>query len=259
MTRRRAPGSLWSMATAEFLGTGFLLMAIVGSGAMVESLTTDVGLQLIQNAFATAAVLTALILTFGAVSGAHFNPAVTLVARLLGRVDSRTALVFVLVQLLGAATGVVVANVMFERGLIAVSTRSRSGDHLLVAEAVATLGLILVIHGVSRAHREAVTAAAVGAYIAGAFAFTSSTSFANPAVTVARTLSDTFAGIDPGSAPAFVGVQLAVAALAAPIVLVLFGPVPAASPTDLGGPDYPVGSVTWPMNRIVPETRSRMK
>lgn len=207
---------------AEFVGTALLLAAVVGSGIMAEQLTDDVGLQLLQNAFATAGVLTALILALGPVSGAHFNPAVTLADRLLGGIDTRTAVGYSIVQVLGACAGVVLANAMFALPLVEWSTKDRSAGHLVLAEGVATFGLVLVIFGVVRSGRSSVAAFAVGGYIAGAYYFTSSTSFANPAVTVARALSDTFAGIDPASVPAFIAAQLAAVAVVVAVIRVLY-------------------------------------
>ncbi|MEL7208765.1 MAG: aquaporin [Actinomycetota bacterium] len=207
---------------AEFTGTAFLLAAVVGSGIMAETLSTDVGLQLLQNAFATAGVLVALILTFGGASGAHFNPAVTLSERVLGRLDSVTALAYVGAQIAGGVVGVAAANLMFDLPVLEASTKDRSATHLVLAEFVATIGLLVVIHGVVRSGRASTVAYAVGAYIGGAYYFTSSTSFANPAVTIARTMSDTFAGIEPASAPAFVGAQLAAVAVAAPLMGYLY-------------------------------------
>lgn len=217
---------------AEFLGTAFLLAAVVGSGIMAENLSTDVGLQLLQNAFATAGVLTALILTFGGASGAHFNPAVTLSERLLGSLDSATATAYVAAQVAGGAAGVMAANIMFELDAVNVSAKDRSGLGLVVAEFVATLGLLLVIHGVVRSGRAAHVAYAVGGYIAGAYYFTSSTSFANPAVALARTLSDTFAGIEPASVPGFVAAQLVAVLVTVPLVRLLY---PDPPPTGEAG------------------------
>jgi arsenate reductase len=208
--------------TAEFVGTAFLLAAIVGSGIMAETLSTDVGLQLLQNAFATVGVLVALILAFGAVSGAHFNPAVTITDRVVGGIDTPTAVWYVLAQTLGSIVGVIAANVMFDLDAIDWSTRDRSTGNLVFAESIATLGLLLVIFGVVRSRRTSVVAFAVGAYIAGAYYFTSSTSFANPAVTIGRMFSDTFAGIEPASAPAFVVAQLAAIAVAVGLIRVLW-------------------------------------
>ncbi|MEM9382147.1 MAG: MIP/aquaporin family protein [Planctomycetota bacterium] len=212
--------------TAEFVGTAFLLAAVVGSGIMAESLSTDVGLQLLQNAFATAGVLTALILALQDASGAHFNPAVTLAARLFGELDTRTALGYVAAQVAGGAVGVIAANLMFDLSPIEISTKGRDGFHLVFAEGVATLGLLLVIHGVVRSGRPTMAAFSVGGYIAGAYYFTSSTSFANPAVTIARTLSDTFAGIAPASVPAFLVAQVVGTLLAVATISILYPRTP---------------------------------
>lgn len=200
--------ALSSKLASEFFGTAFLLAAVIGSGIMAENLTDDVGLQLFQNAFATAGVLIALILALQSASGAHFNPAVTLADRLLGGIDTATAAMYVVVQVLGGIVGVIAANIMFDLPAIDWSTKDRSAGHLLFAEGIATIGLLLVIYGVVRSGKPTLAAFSVGGYIAGAYYFTSSTSFANPAVTIARTVSDTFAGIAPASAPAFVVVQL---------------------------------------------------
>ena len=213
--------SLAAKLTAEFVGTAFLLAAVVGSGIMAQQLSEDVGLQLLQNAFATAGVLVALILTFGPVSGAHFNPVVTIVDRLLGGSDTVTAALFVVVQVVGAAFGVMAANLMFDLPAVELSTRDRSSGPEFLAEIVATIGLLLVIFVMVRTGGSAKVAYAVGGYIGGAYWFTSSTSFANPAVTVARTLSDTFAGIEPASAPRFVAAQLIGLAVAFGLLKVL--------------------------------------
>ena len=199
---------LSSRLTAEFVGTFFLLLAVVGSGIMAENLSTDVGLQLLENSFATAGALTCLILTFGRVSGAHFNPVVTLWARLDGDIDNRTALSYVAVQIPGAILGVMAANVIFELDAVYWSTKQRSDPSLWLSEVLATFGLLMVIIGVVRSRKDHWVAISVATYIGGAYFFTSSTSFANPAVTVARTFSDTFAGIAPASAPMFIVCQL---------------------------------------------------
>ena len=199
---------LSSRLTAEFVGTFFLLLAVVGSGIMAENLSTDVGLQLLENSFATAGALTCLILTFGRVSGAHFNPVVTLWARLDGDIDSRTALSYVAVQIPGAILGAMAANIIFELDAVHWSTKQRSDPSLWLSEVLATFGLLMVIIGVVRSRKDHWVAISVAAYIGGAYFFTSSTSFANPAVTVARTFSDTFAGIAPASAPMFIVCQL---------------------------------------------------
>jgi len=208
--------------TSEFVGTAFLLAAVVGSGIMAENLSTDEGLVLFQNAVATAGVLTALILALGPASGAHFNPAVTLADRLLGNIDSATAAMYVVVQIAGGIVGVMAANVMFDLPAVNWSAKPRSEGHLVFAEGIATIGLLLVIYGVVRSGKPTLAAFSVGGYIAGAYYFTSSTSFANPAVSIARTFSDTFAGIEPASAPAFIGAQLVATLVAVGLILLIY-------------------------------------
>lgn len=194
---------------AEAIGTGLLVMAVVGSGIMASRLSPDdVGLQLLENAAATAGALVGLILMFGAVSGAHFNPVVTLVDRLSGVMSTRDTVLYALAQTVGGCLGAIVANLMFEIDAVNLSTKDRSSGALWLSEVVATAGLLLVIHGCVRNGRRESVPYAVGAWIAGAYFFTSSTSLANPAVTVARSLSDSFAGIAPSSVPMFVVMQI---------------------------------------------------
>jgi len=193
---------------AEWLGTGLLIVAVIGSGIMAQRLSADIGLQLLENAFATAGALVGLILMFGAVSGAHFNPVVTILDRLLGSISTRDAASYVVVQTIGACLGAMLANIMFELPAINFSTHHRSSGPLWISEILATVTLLLVIQGCVRSGRAAVVPFAVAAWIGGAYWFTSSTSFANPAVTIARMLSDTFAGIAPASAPMFILMQL---------------------------------------------------
>lgn len=207
---------------AEFTGTAFLLASIVGSGAMAERLSDDAGLQLLQNAVATAGVLTAMILAFGSVSGAHFNPAVTIADRVFGGLGTRDAAWYVAAQLSGGAAGVIVSNLMFDLPAVTISTIDRTGAHLWLAEAVATLGLLLVIFGLVRSRRASAVAFAVGAYIAGVYYFTSSTGFANPAVTMSRMLTDTFPGIAPESVVPFLLAQLAGTAVAILLIRAVF-------------------------------------
>jgi arsenate reductase len=221
--------SLGRRATAEGVGTAFLVAVVVGSGIYAQRLSPDdVGLQLLENSIATGAGLVALILAFGSVSGAHFNPVVTMADRILGGISSRDAGVYAGAQIVGACVGAMVANVMFELPAIDVSTNDRSSGAHWLAEVIATFGLLLIILGVVRAGRASAAAFAVGAYIAAAYWFTSSTSFANPAVTVGRTLSDTFAGIAPASVPGFVVAQVVGALLAVALALYLFPNIPAA-------------------------------
>ena len=214
---------------AEALGTGLLVMAVIGSGIMASRLSPDdVGLQLLENAAATAGALIGLIWMLGAVSGAHFNPVVTLVDRAFGGIRTREVAPYIAAQVAGGCLGAMVANLMFELPAVDPSTTIRSSGALWLSEVIATAGLLLVIHGCVRSGRSNVVAVAVGVWIGGAYFFTSSTSFANPAVTIARTLSDTFAGIAPSSAPMFIVMQLVGAAAAYTLIRVLF-PQPAAS------------------------------
>ena len=215
---------------AEFLGTAFLLIAVIGSGIAAQRLSPgDTGLQLLENAIATGAALVALILAFGGVSGAHFNPLVTVADRVFGGVTNRDATGYVCVQVAGAAVGAVIANVMFDLPAVDWSTKVRDGSGLFLSEVVATLGLLLIVFGVVRSGRAVLAPFAVGAYITGAYFFTSSTSFANPAVTLARTLSDTFAGIAPESVPLFIAAQVVGCALAIALVRVLYPDIEAVA------------------------------
>jgi arsenate reductase len=196
-------------ASAEAVGTALLVAVVVGSGIAAQRLSpNDTGLELLENALATGAGLVALILAFGSVSGAHFNPVVTLADRMLGGTTTRDGCWYVVAQIVGACVGCMVANVMFNLAAINVSTHTRSSGALWFSEAIATFGLLIVIFGVVRAGRAGLAPFAVGAYITAAYWFTSSTSFANPAVTIGRTLSNTFAGIEPSSVPMFVVMQI---------------------------------------------------
>jgi glycerol uptake facilitator-like aquaporin len=215
-------------ATAEAIGTAFLVAAVVGSGIYAQRLSPDdTGLQLLENSIATGAVLVALILALGPISGAHFNPVVTLADRVLGGIAAAEAVVYVVAQVIGACVGAMVANVMFDLPVVTLSTHSRSSAALWFSEFIATFGLLLVVLGVVRAGRTQVAAFAVGGYIAAAYWFTSSTSFANPAVTIARSLTNTFAGIEPSSVPAFVVAQIAGALLAVAVARFLRPDIPA--------------------------------
>ena len=215
--------------TAEFVGTAFLVAIVVGSGIYAQRLSPhDLGLDLLENSIATGAGLIALILAFGPVSGAHFNPVVTMADRILGGTSNRDAAVYVVVQIAGACVGAMVANLMFDLPAVDISTHTRSSSGLWLGEVVAAFGLILVILGVVRAGRASVAAFAVGGYIAAAYWFTSSTSFANPAVTIGRTLSNTFAGIAPSSVPMFIVMQVLGALLAIGLGIYLFPGIPAA-------------------------------
>ena len=215
--------SLVQRLAAEAVGTAFLLMAVVGSGIAAQRLSPgDVGLQLFENAVATAFALMALIWAFGPISGAHFNPAVTLADVVLKGRPVSEGIAYVGAQVIGGIGGTVLANLMFSLEPVVWSTKERGGSGQWLGEVVATLGLLMVIFLIPRS-RSAVIAVAVGAYIGAAYFFTSSTSFANPAVTVSRMFSDTFAGIQPASAPLFIVMQLVGAALAIGLVWFLVG------------------------------------
>ena len=216
-------------ATAEFVGTAFLVAIVIGSGIYAQRLSPhDIGLDLLENSITTGAGLVALILALGPVSGAHFNPVVTMADRILGGTSTRDAGLYIVVQIAGACVGAMVANLMFDLPAVDLSTHVRSGSGLWLGEAVAAFGLLLVILGVVHAGRASVAAFAVGGYIAAAYWFTSSTSFANPAVTVGRTLSNTFSGIAPESVPGFVVAQIIGALLAVALARYLFANVHAA-------------------------------
>jgi glycerol uptake facilitator-like aquaporin len=213
---------------AEFLGTALLVTVVVGSGIAAARLSPDdVGLQLLENSTATVFGLAVLILMFGPVSGAHFNPVVTAADWLLGRsagtgIPGGDALAYAAVQVVGGVAGAWLANVMFDRRVFELATKDRIHTGHLVGEVVATAGLIALIFTLARTGRAGMSAAAVGAYIGAAYWFTSSTSFANPAVTVGRMFSDTFAGIAPGSAPGFITAQIAGALIGLALIAILY-------------------------------------
>jgi glycerol uptake facilitator-like aquaporin len=213
---------------AEFVGTALLVTVVVGSGIAAQQLSPgDTGLQLLENSTATVFGLAVLILLFGPVSGAHFNPVVTAADWLLGR-RARTAMAahhvaaYVVVQIAGGAAGALLANLMFDRRVFELATKERITIGHLVGEVVATAGLIALIFALARTGRAALSAAAVGAYIGAAYWFTSSTSFANPAVTIGRVFSDTFAGIAPSSAPGFIAAQIVGALVGLALVAALY-------------------------------------
>jgi len=209
-------------AIAEFLGSAGLVAVVIGSGIAASRLSADVGLQLLENALVTGAGLVALILAFGPVSGGHFNPVVTLADRVLGGVGNRQVAVYLPAQVAGGALGAVLANLMFGLPAVEIAQRERSAGGLWLAELLATAGLVVLVFAVVRSGRAAVAPFAVGAYIAAAYWWSSSTSFANPMIDLARTLSDTFAGIAPSSVPAFVVAQLLGGALGVAAVVLLY-------------------------------------
>lgn len=230
-------------ALAEFLGTGLLVAIVVGSGIAAQRLSADVGLRLLENSTTTALGLAVLILLFGPVSGAHFNPVVSAVDAVLGRragtgLRGRELIVYLVAQMLGGIGGTVLANAMFQVPS-AISNTERATAGALLGEVVATAGLVLLVTGLSRTGRSLpVIAAAIGAYIGAAYWFTSSTSFANPAVTIGRIFTDTFAGITPASVAPFLVAQLAGAAIGLGTAVLLFAPPPTA-PTDSRGTAVP--------------------
>jgi arsenate reductase len=218
-------------ALAELVGTAFLVAVVVGSGIAAQRLSPgDLGLQLFENSAATAAGLIAIILAVGSVSGAHLNPVVSLADRIFGGITTRELGVYAVAQTTGAIVGCMIANLMYELPAVDWSTDTRSGGGLWLGEVVATAGLLLVIFGVVRSGRASVAPFAVGLYIGAAYFFTSSTSFANPAVTVGRMFTDTFAGIAPSSAPAFVTWQLVGGLAAVGLIRVLYPGVTREAP-----------------------------
>jgi glycerol uptake facilitator-like aquaporin len=221
--------ALWRRLLAELVGSAFLAAAVVGSGIAAQRLSPgNVGLELFENAAATAAALFAIISAVGPVSGAHLNPVVSFVDAAFGGISWRSALAYLPAQVIGCSAGAAVANLMFSRAAVSLSTRHRaSGAHFL-SEVVATIGLLLVIFALTRSGRSRSAPAVVGAYIGAAYFFTSSTSFANPAITVARMLSNTFAGIAPESVPIFVLAQVVGAALAFGLIKALYPGMTAA-------------------------------
>jgi glycerol uptake facilitator-like aquaporin len=223
---------------AEFIGTGLLVAVVVGSGIMAARLSPgQFGLELVENTLATVAGLAVLIVVLGPVSGAHFNPVVSAVDWVLGRrsragLSGRDALAYMAAQIAGAIGGAVLANLMFALPAVSASTTARSAPHLWIGEVVATAGLILVVFALARSGRGALAPAAVAAWIGAAYWATSSTSFANPAVTIGRAFSNTFAGITPGSVPGFVVAQVIGGGLGLVLVLVLYPVTRSAAPAD---------------------------
>ena len=207
---------------AELIGTCMLIVAVIGSGIMAENLTNEVALMLLCNAIATGGALVALILIFAPVSGASLNPIVGIVAALLGETSWKQTGMYALAQTIGGCLGAIIANLMFDLDAIAFSEKIRTGSSIWFSEVVATVGLLLVIYGTIRANRTPLVPFTVAAWITGAYFFTSSTSLANPAVTIARSLSNTFAGIAPESVPMFMLMQLIGALLGFFIITFVF-------------------------------------
>jgi arsenate reductase len=218
---------------AELLGSALLAALVIGSGIAAQQLSQDTGLRLLENAAATAAGLFAIILMFGPISGGHFNPVVSIVDAAFGGLPRRDALAYIPAQIAGCVGGAILANAMFALSAVSVSTHHRASPAHLLAEVVATAGLLLVIFALARTGRTSTAPAAVGAYIGAAYWFTSSTSFANPAITIGRIFSDTFAGIAPASMPGFVAAQLAGGAAAFALVRVLYPDVGPGAAADV--------------------------
>ncbi|HET9872743.1 MAG TPA: aquaporin [Propionibacteriaceae bacterium] len=216
--------SLLRKCVAEAVGTAFLVAAVIGSGIAAQRLSPgQLGLQLLESSLATGAVLMALVVSLQPVSAA-FNPVVTMIERALGQLTTRQTAALIGAQLAGGLAGTASANLMFDLPPVTLATHTRHGAGVWLAEVIATLGLVLIIAGASHGRSSRHVGYLVGAYITGAYWFTSSTSFANPAVTLARTLSDTFAGIAPSSAPAFIAMQLAGGAVALAVIKILYPP-----------------------------------
>jgi glycerol uptake facilitator-like aquaporin len=231
--------ALWRRLLAEFLGSAFLAAVVIGSGIAAQNLSPGtVGLQLFENAAATAAGLFAIILMFGPISGGHFNPVVSFVDAAFGGLKWRDAASYLPVQVFGCICGAVVANVMFSEAAISISAKHRaSGPHWL-SEVVATVGLILLIFALARSGRSNLAPAGVGAYIGAAYFFTSSTSFANPAITVGRMFSNSFAGIAPSSVPSFVSAQTFGGLVAVVIIWVLYPGVTSRQASEVVVPHH---------------------
>ena len=225
---------IWRRLLAEFLGSAFLAAVVIGSGIAAQQLSPgNTGLQLFENAAATAAGLFAIILMFGPVSGGHFNPVVSFVDAAFRGLSWRDAAAYLPAQVAGCIFGAVVANVMFSKAAIEISTNHRASPAHFLSEVVATLGLLLVIFALARSGRSRSTPAAVGAYIGAAYFFTSSTSFANPAITVGRMFSNTFAGIAPSSAPGFVAAQIVGALVTLAVIAVLYPNMTPSQASDI--------------------------
>ena len=218
--------SLLRRLAAEFLGAALLIIAVVGSGIMATNLTDDVALQLLANAGATVGALIALILMFGPISGAHFNPVVTVASCWFDGRSWRDVVPYAIVQTIGGIVGAAIANLMFGVEVLGRSTKVREGGGIWLGEVIATVGLLLVIFLVSRGPRADSVPVAVGVWIGGAYWFTSSTSLANPAVTIARSFSDSFAGIAPESVPMFVAMQIIGLVVAVTLLSIFIARIP---------------------------------
>jgi arsenate reductase len=235
--------ALWRRLLAEFLGSAFLAALVVGSGIAAQRLSPgETGLELLENAAATAAGLFTIILMFGPVSGGHFNPVVSFADAFFGGLSWRDAAAYLPAQVAGCIGGAVIANLMFALTAVSISTKHRASPAHFLSEIVATLGLIVVIFALARTGRSRTAAAAVGAYIGAAYFFTSSASFANPAISIGRMFSDTFAGIAPSSVPSFIGAQIIGGALAVAVIKALYPNVTPAEAAEVIVPHHPDGA-----------------
>jgi glycerol uptake facilitator-like aquaporin len=234
-----APVLLWRRLTAEFLGSAFLAAVVIGAGIAAQRLSpSQTGLQLLEDAAATAAGLFAIILMFGPVSGGHFNPVVSFADAAFGGLSWRDAAAYLPAQVAGCIAGAVLANLMFALPAVSISAKHRATPAHFLSEIIATLGLMLVIFALVRSGRSQSAAAAVGAYIGAAYWFTSSTSFANPAITIGRMFSDTFAGIAPSSAPSFIGAQIVGGVVAVVVIKALYPGITPADAADVIVPHH---------------------
>jgi glycerol uptake facilitator-like aquaporin len=225
---------LWRRLAAEFLGSAFLAAVVIGSGIAAQRLSPgQTGLELLENAAATAAGLFAIILMFGPVSGGHFNPVVSFVDAFFGGLSWRDAAAYLPAQVAGCIAGAVAANLMFALPAVSISAKHRASPAHFLSEIIATLGLMLVIFALVRSGRAGAAPAAVGAYIGAAYFFTSSTSFANPAITIGRMFSNTFAGIAPSSVPSFIGAQIVGGIVAVGVIKALYPEVTPAEAADV--------------------------
>lgn len=205
------------LSLTELIGTAVLLMIVIGSGIQAQELTADNALRLLANSIATGLGLAILILKFGPISGAHFNPVVTIISLTQKRITLKKSIMYIIAQIIGAIIGVMTANIIFDKDVISISSTTRNSTGLVVSEIIATIGLLITIFGLQRMQKDKLVAPAVGAYITAAYWVTSSTSFANPAVAIARVFSNTFAGISPSSVLPFIAAQL----IAVPITILL--------------------------------------
>jgi glycerol uptake facilitator-like aquaporin len=235
--------ALWRRLLAELLGSAFVAALVIGSGIAAQRLSPGaIGVELLENAAATAAGLFAIILMFGPVSGGHFNPVVSFADAAIGGLSWRDATAYLPAQIAGCTGGAIVANLMFSGTAVSVSSKHRGSPAHFLSETVATLGLILLIFALARSGRSRTAPAAVGAYVGAAYFFTSSTSFANPAITIGRMFSATFAGIAPASVPAFIAAQITGGALAVATVLALYPGVTAADAASIVVPHPQAGA-----------------